>query len=155
MNPSYTVTVSSTKLLKEWKYFLMNDRTKSNSYCSYLLSCKRFQLFCYYMAENSILRVIIIAFCLASLMDTQQILDPYRISHPARESTPAIWHVCPSEQCITGTQNTANIIHSPDTDVFLLLIAYCKKKKLLCGLYFDTGAENQRRLIHIQTVKKL
>ena len=42
------------------------------------------------------------------------------------------------------------IVRSPDTDVFLLLIAFCHKFKH--PLYFDTGRANKRRMIHINTL---
>ena len=42
------------------------------------------------------------------------------------------------------------IVRSPDTDVFLLLIAFCHKFKH--QLYFDTGSANKRRMIHINTL---
>ena len=50
----------------------------------------------------------------------------------------------------TGTEDADIIIHSPDTDVFLLLIAFCHK--CTHQLYFDTGVGNKRRMIHIQTL---
>ena len=42
------------------------------------------------------------------------------------------------------------IVRSPDTDVFLLLIAFCHKFKH--PLYVDTGSANKRRMIHINTL---
>ena len=39
------------------------------------------------------------------------------------------------------------IVRSSDTDVFLLLIAFCDKFKH--PLYFDTRSANKRRMIHI------
>ncbi|GFR68590.1 hypothetical protein ElyMa_002025600 [Elysia marginata] len=46
--------------------------------------------------------------------------------------------------------DTDIIIRSPDTDVFLLLIAFCQK--YTHPIYFDTGMGNKRKMIHIQTL---
>ena len=40
-------------------------------------------------------------------------------------------------------------VHQNDTDVFLLLIAFCQK--YTHPFYFDTGMENNRKMINIQT----
>ena len=42
------------------------------------------------------------------------------------------------------------IVRSPDTGLFLLLIAFCQKFKH--PLYFDTGSANKRRMIHINAL---
>ena len=46
--------------------------------------------------------------------------------------------------------DTDIIIRSTDTDVFLLLIAFCQKHTH--PLYFDTGTGNKRKRINIQTL---
>ena len=49
-------------------------------------------------------------------------------------------------------ENVSIIVQSPDTDVFLLLLAFCNKFKH--PLYFDTGSANKRRMIHINTLSE-
>ena len=47
-------------------------------------------------------------------------------------------------------EDASIVIHSPDTDVFILLLTFCHK---FCHpLYFDTGSGNKRRILHIQTL---
>ena len=45
------------------------------------------------------------------------------------------------------------IVRSPDTDVFLLLVAF--SPKFNHPLYFDIGSANKRRIIHINTLWEL
>ena len=44
-------------------------------------------------------------------------------------------------------------VPSPDTDVFILLDAFCHKFKL--PIYFDTSSGNRRRIIHINKLSEI
>ncbi|GFR79485.1 DNA damage-inducible protein DIN7 [Elysia marginata] len=60
-----------------------------------------------------------------------------------------ILHSIYVDQAINST-DTDIIIRSPDTDVFLVLIAFCQK--YTHPIYFDTGMGNKRKMIHTQTL---
>ena len=45
------------------------------------------------------------------------------------------------------------IVRSPDTDVFILLVAFCRKFKH--PVYFNTGSGNRRRIIHINKLSEM
>ena len=49
-----------------------------------------------------------------------------------------------------ANEDASIVINSPDTDVFILLLAFCHK--FCYPLYFDTGVGNKRRIIHIQSL---
>ncbi|XP_035828199.1 uncharacterized protein LOC118478523 [Aplysia californica] len=80
---------------------------------------------------------------------TDSIPVPELFSSHEEADTLLIVYAIFSDQNI-ATPNTDIIIRSPDTDVFLLMIAFVQH--FTHSLNFDTGWDKKRRCLHIQTL---
>ena len=148
---AYTIAGPSTQIPKEWKTFLMNVRNKTQ-FIKFLLSEWRKDEYAEMLQGREIVFACDFECFLLSSEDgitTDATPLPNLASSQEEADTLIILHSLNADQK-AANEDASIVIHSPDTDVFILLLAFCQK---FCHpLYFDTGVGNKRRIIHIQSL---
>lgn len=147
----FIVRGSSTKLPREWRSFLRNDDNKKH-FIQFLLNEWQQDAYAKLLLNREVIFACDNQCFVLSTADGEttdvRLLQDLSSSHEEAD-TLLILHSIYADQAMDST-NTDIIIRSPDTDVFLLLIAFCQK--YTHPLYFDTGMGNKRKMIHIQTL---
>ena len=147
---AYLIQGPSTKVPRDWKAFLSNDKNKMNL-TKFLLQEWKTNKFAPKLHGRTIMFVCEDTCTKLTSVDglttlSEQVLE--LCSDQEEADTKIILHCLhigqnsPQDSCIT--------VRSPDTDVFILLLRYADKvtQKIL----FDTGVSNKRRLVDIKTV---
>ncbi|GFR95662.1 hypothetical protein ElyMa_000950000 [Elysia marginata] len=152
---AYIVRGSSAKLPREWKSFLKNDDNKKH-FIQFLLNEWQQDAYAKLLLNREAIFASDNECFVLSTADGEtpdaRLLQNLSSSHKEAD-TLLILHSIYVDQALNFT-DTDIIIRSPDTDVFLLLIAFCQK--YTHPIYFDTGMGNKRKMIHIHSsVRKL
>ncbi|GFS21423.1 hypothetical protein ElyMa_001594000 [Elysia marginata] len=124
---AYIVRGSSTKLLSEWKSFLRNDENKKH-FIQFLLNEWQQDAYAKLLLNREVIFACDNQCFVLSTADREttdaRLLQNLSSSHEEAD-TLLILHSIYVDQAINST-DTDIIIRSPDTDMFLLLIAFCQ-----------------------------